>query len=511
MFPSRSRSSTSLLLALAVTLATASCNTPPAFTSTPPLTANASAIYAYQALATGSPAPTFALISGPAGMTVDGATGAVLWTPTLDQVGAQPVTLRASNAAGSVDQSFTIDTQPLAPAFTSTPPLVANVNVAYVYEATAVGAPSPSFALLAGPEGMSVDPATGLTLWTPVEAQLGAQPVTIRAASSAGFADQSFTIDTQPEPPDTTPPTSPQNLRATDVTQTSYTMLWDAPPEGDVAGYRLFERSFSNRQGFYSWNLVADGLTATTYPLLKTQIRWTGIFMVRAFDGAGNESANSNPLASTFLTLPGISHPMVGTNERPAAVIGEHLMLIENVDSYPVEYLAGYEISTSGNPTPTVELISGPPGLYFDAAAYKVVWNPVTGDPGTQSVTLRATNSEGFADFTFSFEVHPAGTDLLAPSGSSIVSVASALGGCNVTWTKSSDAHGIAGYSIRGQRHWTSTPNAFGFVSYGDATSAFVNTVPAGTTGWTLYVSAFDAAGNYSYPNGGGTSCNPSW
>ncbi|MBK7974623.1 MAG: hypothetical protein IPK07_15535 [Deltaproteobacteria bacterium] len=288
-------------------------------------------------------------------------------------------------------------------------------------------------------------------------------------------------------------------------------MLWDAPPEGDVAGYRLFERSFSNRQGYYTWNLVADGLTATTYPLLESQIRWTGIFMVRARDAVGNESANSNQLASSFLTLPGISHPMVGTNERPAAVIGEHLMLIENVDSYPVEYLAGYEISTSGNPTPSVELISGPPGLYFDAAAYEVVWNPVTGDPGTQSVTLRATNSEGATDFTFGFEVYPAGTDLLAPSGSSVVSVASALGGCNVTWSKSSDAHGVAGYSIRGQRHWTSTPNAFGFVSYGDATSAFVNTVPSGTTGWTLYVSAFDAAGNYSYPNGGGTTCTPTW
>ncbi len=502
------------LAALVAAFVLASCNAPPAFTTSPPLTANASVQYAYQALATGTPVPTFALITGPTGMTVDATTGLVLWTPTLDQVGAQPVTLRATNAAGSVDQSFTLDTQPLAPAFSSSPPLVANVNVPYIYEPTAVGAPAPSFSLIAGPAGMTVDEVTGLTLWTPTLDQLGPQAVTLRAASSAGFADQSFTIDTQPEPPDTTPPTAPQNLRAIDVTQTSYTMIWDAPPEGDVAGYRLYERSFSNRQGYYTWNRVADGLTDTTYFLAKTAIRWTGIFMVRAYDSVGNESANSNSLASTFLTLPSVGHPMVGTNERPAAVIGEHLMLIEGVDSYPVEYLAGYQVAVYGNPLPTAELIAAPDGVVMqpiNASTFRLVWDPVTGDPGTQSITVRATNSEGTADFTVSFEVYPAGTDLLAPSGSSILSVQSALGGCNVTWSKSSDNHEIAGYSIRGQRHYTAHPNSFGFVSYGTDTSAFVNTVPSGTTGWTLYVSAFDAAGNYSYPNGGGTTCSPTW
>lgn len=502
------------LSVLVAALALASCNTPPVFTSSPPLVASATVPYAYQAIASGVPVPTYALVAGPTGMTVDTTTGLVLWTPALDQVGAQPVTLRATNAAGSVDQSFTIDTQPLPPAFTSTPPLVANVNVPYVYEAAANGAPTPSFSLVTGPVGMTVDEGTGLTLWTPTLDQLGVQAVTIRAESSAGFADQSYTIDTQPEPPDTTPPTAPQNLRATDLTQTSYTMLWDAPPEGDVAGYRLYERSFSNRQGFYTWNLAADGLAATTYPLSKSQIRWTGIFMVRAYDSVGNESANSNSLASTFLTLPSVGHPMVGTNERAAAVIGEHLMLIEGVDSYPVEYLGGYQVAVYGNPLPTAELLAAPEGVVFEpinASTFRLVWDPVTGDPGTRSITVRATNSEGTADFTLDFEVHPAGTDLLAPSGTGIVSVQNALGGCNVSWTKSTDNHEIAGYSIRGQRHYTAHPNSFGFVSYGTATSAFVNTVPSGTTGWTLYVSAFDAAGNYSYPNGGGTTCSPTW
>ncbi|MEX2188661.1 MAG: putative Ig domain-containing protein [Pirellulales bacterium] len=46
---------------------------------------------------------TFEIISGPAGMMIDAATGLVSWTPTYDQVGYAPATFRATNAFGTRD------------------------------------------------------------------------------------------------------------------------------------------------------------------------------------------------------------------------------------------------------------------------------------------------------------------------------------------------------------------------------------------------------------------------
>ncbi|MCB0105845.1 MAG: putative Ig domain-containing protein, partial [Caldilineaceae bacterium] len=56
----------------------------------------------------GSPAPTYALVQAPAGMTVDPTTGELVWTPPAEMVGAVAVTVRATNSVGSVDYAFTI-------------------------------------------------------------------------------------------------------------------------------------------------------------------------------------------------------------------------------------------------------------------------------------------------------------------------------------------------------------------------------------------------------------------
>lgn len=80
---------------------------PPTFTSAPKTQAVAGLPYLYSCSAVGLPAPTYALIAGPAGMTVDAATGAVTWpVPTL---GSHIVTLTLDNGrAPGAQQSFTL-------------------------------------------------------------------------------------------------------------------------------------------------------------------------------------------------------------------------------------------------------------------------------------------------------------------------------------------------------------------------------------------------------------------
>jgi hypothetical protein len=72
------------------------------------------AAYIYDASATGNPAPTFSLVTAPAGVSLDAATGLLSWTPTSN--GAAAVTLRAGNGVlPNATQSFTVTVNADAP------------------------------------------------------------------------------------------------------------------------------------------------------------------------------------------------------------------------------------------------------------------------------------------------------------------------------------------------------------------------------------------------------------
>ena len=89
------------------------------------------------------------------------------------------------------------------PRITSAPLLRASVGQPYAYVVTVADeypANDPyTFSLIAGPEGMTVDPATGLVAWTPTEAQRGDHAVAIEVRDgNGGSAVQEFTIVVAP-------------------------------------------------------------------------------------------------------------------------------------------------------------------------------------------------------------------------------------------------------------------------------------------------------------------------
>ncbi len=149
---------------------------------------------------TGTPPITFSF-TGPAGFNVDANTGAVSWTPTSADVGANPITITATNSAGSDVQSFSIDVVDVPdtpPTITSTAGLSATVGQAYVYDADntvdVTGTPPITFSFI-GPAGFNVDANSGVVSWTPTSADTGSNPVTITATNSAGSDVQSFSIE----------------------------------------------------------------------------------------------------------------------------------------------------------------------------------------------------------------------------------------------------------------------------------------------------------------------------
>jgi RHS repeat-associated protein len=185
-------------------------NRPPVFTTTPNTEALVGHPYTYAASASdpdGDPL-TFSLAAGPAGMAVDARTGWVTWAPAAGDLGNQAVALRVEDSrGGSAEQDFTLSVIPpppdRPPVFTSSPVVSANVNTAYQYQATATDPDLDplTFALAGGPQGMTVDPASGLVAWQPAASQLGLQNVTLTVSDGrGGSATQTYTVEVQQQP-----------------------------------------------------------------------------------------------------------------------------------------------------------------------------------------------------------------------------------------------------------------------------------------------------------------------
>jgi RHS repeat-associated protein len=193
-------------------------NQPPAFTSQPNTEAIPGVPYVYQATASdtdGDKPLHFSVLTGPAGMTVDATTGQVTWSPQQSDLGTQAVLLRVDDGRGGLAQqqyTITVIAAPpnRPPVFTSTPVVDGNVNTPYSYQATATDPDGTkptdptgetlTYSVVSGPQGLSVNPSTGLVTWTPTVAQLGTDSVTLQVDDGrGGTATQSYTVAVQPQ------------------------------------------------------------------------------------------------------------------------------------------------------------------------------------------------------------------------------------------------------------------------------------------------------------------------
>ncbi|MEL7521568.1 MAG: putative Ig domain-containing protein, partial [Cyanobacteria bacterium J06553_1] len=101
-------------------------------------------------------------------------TGALSWTTATADIANHDVVIQVSDGRGGLsEQSYTLavlETPPNRPPnFTSTPVVDAFINQPYTYDADAVDPDQDplTYELVQGPDGLTVDPNTGLVEWTP--------------------------------------------------------------------------------------------------------------------------------------------------------------------------------------------------------------------------------------------------------------------------------------------------------------------------------------------------------
>lgn len=273
-------------------------------------------------------------------------------------------------------------------------------------------------------------------------------------------------------------PLVPASLSATEITVSSITLTWNSSTDNiGVAGYKLYE--YVKVNPYYSyWVLRINNITDVKVTVSGLQSGTNHKYAVSAYDAIGNESLKSIIVDSTTYKAPTAYHPNSGS---VYAIVGQTFT---------------YNVDAVGNPTPTFSIVTGPNGMTIDTNTGIVSWTPLAGDEGTANATVRATNSIGNSDHSFSFPVYSTGSDLVTPSQvRSITASNITSSGCDLSWTTATDNVGIAGYYIYAQK--TGRGNSIFIVakSSGQGTNYTVNSLQA-NTGYSLWVAGYDAAGN---------------
>ena len=194
---------------------TALCGVPPSGNLAPEILSSAiteaslEIPYLYDVLASdrdGDPL-SYALVTAPAGMTIDPSGGSIRWTPQSFQQGDFPVSVEVSDDRGGVTtQDFVVTVSPVnaPPEITSTPPTDAQPGVTYNYDVEAIDPEGTtlSYSLTDKPSGMNIEPATGQILWRPSLLQIGSHSVSLLVRDMGGEqAEQHFSLTISPAVP----------------------------------------------------------------------------------------------------------------------------------------------------------------------------------------------------------------------------------------------------------------------------------------------------------------------
>jgi len=359
----------------------------------------------------------------------------------------------------------------------------------FSYKVIAFGNPRPVLSLVSGPAGMNFNPTNGQMTWTPTTNQVGTFSVLFRATSSAGIAEQTFTITVTPIPPpvgDITPPTAPTAFSQVFRSATSVTVTWSgATDDVGVVKYNFYVLVGSRSR---HWALFGSTTNRSSYIA-------NGFTpgAIAAVDAAGNIS----PLHigyTNVLTLPAIT-PAAST-VFPSVIQGSAFLTT---------------ISVSGTPNAAFSSFNAPAGMSFTHVSgpnlntdYVVVqWQPGAQFVGTNTFTANATNANtSGSSTTFKVVVLPNGTDTVPPTP-----VAQMMAGgisfdrCNLSWTPAGDNIGVVNYHLVAT-HFGATSN---HVVTLDVPGSSTNTLLSGllaNAGYTVVITPFDAANNV----GGATS-----
>jgi len=285
---------------------------------------------------------------------------------------------------------------------------------------------------------------------------------TVKAKDAAGnlsVTSNTATITTT-NGVDTTPPTTPTSLAASNTTQNSTKLTWNASTDNvAVVTYSVY------RSGTY-----IGAATTTNYTVSGLAAGTTYAFTVKGKDAAGNLSAASNTVNVTTLdtTVPSTPASLTATGTTESATTLNWTASTDNVR------VTGYDVFRNG-----VLLATATTTTYTASGL-----NANT----TYAFTVKAKDAAGNVSAT-SNSVSVTTLDTTAPTTpTNLTATGTTQSATALSWTASTDNVSVTSYDIFRNGTYLASANTNSYAATG---------LNAGTT-YTFTVKAKDAAGNIS-------------
>ena len=449
---------------------TLTVNNAPAFSSAASATETAGTAFTFTVTTTGGyPVPALGATGLPAGVSFSdngNGTGSLAGT-TAVVAGTYPVTLTATNAAGTVTQAFTLTVNaatPLVPTFTSPAAVTETPGQAFTFTFTTVNSPTtyttnvtesgklPGGGLVYHNNGNGTATLSG----TPPPSAAGVYPVTITAKNTAGTVTQAFTLTVASAPVIT----SGASATATAGSAFSFT--------AKATGYPAPAMSEGGAlpQGL-TWTDNGNG-TAT---LAGTPASGQGGVYNLTFT-----AANAGGTTSQSFTLTVNQAPVITSASSLTVTRGNAFTFTFTTTGYPLASVThtgavpngGVVYKNNGNGTAT---LSGTPT-----------------STGTYPLTITATNSLGTATQSFVLTV-TSGTVAITSAGSATATTGKAFSFTVTTTGAPAPAMTEAGV----------LPQGLTFTDNGNGTATLAGTPAAGQGGvYPLTFTATNAGGTAS-------------
>ncbi len=323
--------------------------------------------------------------------TTNATSGAFTFTPTFDEAGEYTFEFSITDPDGAFDTeivTITVNDVNRRPDFDSSPITVATEDALYTYDvdATDPDGDAVTFALAGTPPaGMVINSSTGVITWTPRNAQVGGNAVSVRATDEHGLSrTQAFTV-TVANTNDAPVFTSTAITTATEESPYSYTAT-TSDDDGDTVTLAA-----TTLPSWLSFNASTGLLSGTP----DDPDVGSHTVVLRATDGNGGSTNQSfTVVVSAINDAPEIVAP---TPTGPLAASEGALVSFTITADDP------------DGPSQAFSVLGLPAGAVVDAASGAFTWTPGFDQAGTFNLTLQV--SDGSLSASRALTINVANTD----------------------------------------------------------------------------------------------------
>src|SRR3989344_6055352 len=315
----------------------------------------------------------FTVLTSPNNITVSIASSIATLIPDANFNGITAIAFTASDSSSSVNSNLvqlTVQSVNDAPIITSTPNPNATEDLLYQTDVDAFDPDNDtvSYSLITAPANMTIDLASGLISWTPINSQVGINQVTVQASDNNLTSLQLFTITVANTNDD---PTLTQNIPD---------QTWNEDNNLTINLSNYFQ-DLDNDVLAFTVLTSPNNITVSIASSIATLIpdaNFNGITAIAFTASDSSSSVNSNLIQLTVQSVN--DAPIITSTPNPNAT--EDLLYQTDVDAFDPD-----------NDTVSYSLITAPANMTIDLASGLISWTPINSQVGINQVTVQASDN----------------------------------------------------------------------------------------------------------------------